>query len=69
MAESLIGTGALFHKAVNPAVVVQPVEAPLHLPPLTRVAELSDFHRRNRRTIVCSSDDDGNNPPFPQCAP
>ena len=52
MAESLVGTSALFHKAVNPAVVVEPVEAPLHLPTLTGIAGVSAFGRNKGSTIV-----------------
>ena len=55
MTESLIGTGALFHKAVNPAVVVEPVETPFHLPTLARIAGMPEFRRKQSSMIVPSS--------------
>lgn len=69
MTESLIGTGALFHKAVNPAVVVEPVEASLNLPALTRVAGMPAFGCEDDGAVVGSADDDRDDVPFLQGAP
>ena len=52
MTESLIDMGAMLHKAVNPAIVVEPVETPLHLPALAGVAGLARFGRKESGTIV-----------------
>ena len=37
MKESLIINGFLFHKSVNPAIIVNPIKAPFNLPPLLTV--------------------------------
>lgn len=54
MTESLIGAGAPFHKTVNPAVVVEPVETPFHLPALARIAGMATFRSENGGMIVAS---------------
>ena len=61
MTESLIGTSALFHKAVNPAVVVEPVEAPFHLPALARVAGMPEFRCKDGSVVVPAPRNDGMN--------
>ena len=61
MTESLIGTGALFHKAVNPAVVVEPVEVPLYLPSLTGIASVSAFRKNKGSAVVPASRNAGMN--------
>ena len=63
MTESLIGTGALFHKAVNPAVVVEPVETPFHFPTLTRITGLDELQGHERGIIVPAPRNTGVNVP------
>jgi len=52
MTESLIGSRTSFHKAVNPTVIVEPVETPLYFPALAGVAGLSEFGGKDGSTIV-----------------
>lgn len=54
MTESLVGSGASLHKAVNPSVVVEPVETPFHLPALTGIAGVSTFGEGDGCSIVLS---------------
>ena len=55
MTESLVGSGAPFHKAVNPPVVVEPVETPFHLPALTGIPGLSTFRESDCCSVVLPS--------------
>jgi hypothetical protein len=59
MTESLVGSGASLHKAINPSVVVEPVEASLYLPALTGVAGLAAFRGGNFGSIVLPSGNTG----------
>lgn len=52
MTESLIGAGRALHKAVNSAVVVEPVETPFHLPTLARVTGLPALIKHQDRAVV-----------------
>jgi len=52
MTESLIRAGGAFHEAVNPAVVVEPVETPFHLPALTRVTGMLAFRCENGGAVI-----------------
>lgn len=64
MTESLIGAGAFFHETVKPTVIVEPVEAPFHFPPLTAITGLSALNRRYLGLVVVPSDNTGNNVSF-----
>lgn len=55
MTESLIGAGAFFHEAINPPVVVEPVETPFHLPTLARVAGMPEFGCEDGSAVVPAS--------------
>jgi len=41
MAETFVSLGFLFHKPINPAVVIQPGKAPFHFPSLLAVSFFS----------------------------
>jgi len=68
MAESLVGTGTSLHKAINPAIVVEPVETSFHLPALARVAGLQTFRGNKGSTVVRASRDARMNVPREEMA-
>lgn len=59
MTESLIGTGAFFHEAVKPTIIIEPIKAAFYLPPLTAISGVFAFKGGDRGLVVVPPDDAG----------
>ncbi len=62
MTESLISRGFLFHKSVNPAIIVNPVKAPFNFPSLVAVPLFFEFLTSDTLFVIRSSCKAGFNP-------